>query len=201
MRKVLVLHGPNLNLLGTREREIYGEMTLGEIDAELVREGKRLDVEVRTFQSNHEGALIDALHEAQAWADAVIFNPAGFTHTSVALRDAVAGIRVPVVEVHLSNIFAREDFRERSLTGAVCRGVITGFGWQSYLIALRSLDDWFGATGGEDQTPCARVASTWSPDTRVVLDPSRGPRDRGAIMLLPLSRRYRTSNHRSDTFA
>ena len=139
--KILVLHGPNLNLLGTREPEVYGSLTLGEINARLVELGKSLGVEVTCQQSNHEGALIDALHEARAWADGVIFNPGGYTHTSVALRDAVMAIGIPVVEVHLSNVYAREEFRHTSLLSGVCRGKITGFGWQSYALGLRALID------------------------------------------------------------
>jgi len=139
MRSVLVLHGPNLNLLGTREPGIYGTLTLAEIDRRLVELGRELGVEVRTRQSNTEGELIDALHDACDWAAGVVFNAAGYTHTSVALRDAVAAIGLPVIEVHLSNIYAREEFRHHSLLAPVCAGSISGLGVQSYLLALRAL--------------------------------------------------------------
>lgn len=139
MAGILVLHGPNLNLIGEREPEIYGRLTLAEIDQKLSVRGEQLGLDVRTFQSNGEGALIDALHEAQDWASGVIFNPAAYTHTSVALRDAVAGIRIPVVEVHLSNVYAREEFRHTSLISPVSSGKISGFGWRSYLLALEAL--------------------------------------------------------------
>jgi 3-dehydroquinate dehydratase-2 len=139
MIPILVLHGPNLNLLGEREPEIYGALSLIEIDQQLIKAGQTLNLEVRTFQSNSEGALIDALHEVRHWASGVVFNPGGYTHTSVALRDAVAGIQIPVVEVHLSNIQARETFRRESLIAPVCAGSIAGFGWRSYLLGLQAL--------------------------------------------------------------
>ena len=141
MTAVLVLHGPNLNLLGMREPELYGKMALEEIDARLAEYGRELGVEVRCRQSNHEGALIDALQDARGWAQGVVFNPGGYTHTSVALRDAVAAIGIPVVEVHLSNVYAREEFRQNSLISPVCRGKIVGFGWRSYLLGLEALVD------------------------------------------------------------
>jgi 3-dehydroquinate dehydratase-2 len=141
MDSVLILHGPNLNLLGRREPDIYGSLSLAEIDRRLKRFGEQIPMEVRCIQSNHEGALIDALHSADEWAFGVVFNPGGYTHTSVALRDAVAAIHVPVVEVHLSNIHAREDFRQRSLIAPVCLGSISGFGYHSYRLGLQALVD------------------------------------------------------------
>ena len=139
MTAVLILHGPNLNLLGTREPKIYGSMTLDQIDSELKSMGIKAGIEVRCMQSNHEGGLIDALQEARNWAAGVIFNPGGYTHTSVAIRDAISAISLPVVEVHLSNVYAREEFRRHSLISAVCKGKVVGFGWRSYVLGLQGL--------------------------------------------------------------
>jgi 3-dehydroquinate dehydratase II len=135
--KILILHGPNLNLTGIREPDVYGSIALDEINNKLIEYGRQAGAEVICKQSNHEGALIDALHDARTWADGVVFNPGGYTHTSVALRDAVAAIGVPVIEVHMSNVYAREEFRHHSFISAVCLGKIMGFGWKSYLMGLK----------------------------------------------------------------
>ncbi len=136
---ILILHGPNLNLLGTREPEVYGRMTLKEIDRSLKEFANENGVQPRIVQSNHEGALIDAIHDAIGWADGIVINPAAYTHTSIALRDAIAGVDIPTVEVHLSNIHAREEFRRVSLIAPVCIGQISGFGWRSYLLGIEAL--------------------------------------------------------------
>jgi 3-dehydroquinate dehydratase-2 len=128
-----------LNLLGLREPGVYGTLTMDDINSKMVELGKELGLEVRCSQSNHEGALIDALHDARTWAAGVVFNPGGYTHTSVALRDAISAISLPVIEVHLSNVHAREEFRHKSMISAVCAGTISGLGVQSYLLGLRGL--------------------------------------------------------------
>jgi 3-dehydroquinate dehydratase-2 len=138
-QRVLVLHGPNLNLLGIREPERYGRATLEEIEADLSAVAKAAGAEVQCFQSNHEGALIDRIHEARTWADGIVINPGGLTHTSVALRDAVAAAGLPGVEVHLSNPAAREPFRHRSMISGAVLGVVQGFGADSYGLALRAM--------------------------------------------------------------
>ena len=134
--RILVVHGPNLNMLGTREPDVYGSKTLDQINAMLIEEGVRLGAEVRTVQSNSEGELVTAVQQAAGWADVLIINPAGYTHTSVALRDAVAALPVPAIEVHLSNVYAREDFRRHSYISPVAKGIISGFGADSYRLAL-----------------------------------------------------------------
>jgi len=135
---VLVVHGPNLNLLGEREPEVYGAQSLDDINAMIDREAKTLGATIRAVQSNNEGALVDALHEARGWADVVLINPGAYTHTSIALRDAIVGIGIPTIEVHLSNVHAREEFRRHSHIAPVVVGQITGFGAQGYLMALHA---------------------------------------------------------------
>lgn len=134
--RLLVLHGPNLNLLGTREPEVYGRTTLAEIDRSLVERAASAGAELHAFQSNHEGALVDRVQAARGDTDFIVINPAAFTHTSVALRDALAGVGIPFVEVHLSNVHRREAFRHHSYFSDLAEGVICGLGWQGYLYAV-----------------------------------------------------------------
>ncbi len=138
-KRILLLHGPNLNLLGTRQPEVYGGTTLADINEAAERHIAPYSLELRTAQSNHEGELVDLLHDAREWADGVVFNPGAYTHTSVALRDAISAIDLPVIEVHISNVHGRESFRHKSMLAGVCLGQIAGFGWHSYLLALDAL--------------------------------------------------------------
>lgn len=138
---ILVLHGPNLNLLGSREPDVYGRVTLEDINRRLRELAAQRDAALRIAQSNHEGALIDAIHDARAWAHGILINPGGLTHTSVALRDAIGAVALPCVEVHLSNVHKREPFRHHSFISPVAVGVIVGFGWRSYTLGLAALLD------------------------------------------------------------
>lgn len=135
--KILIIHGPNLNLLGTREADVYGTMTLDEINASLEGLAKELGAEVDIKQSNHEGEIVDIIQNAKG-CDALVINPAAYTHTSVAIRDAIAAVDIPAVELHLSNIYKREEFRHKSLISPVAHGQISGFGPESYLLGLRA---------------------------------------------------------------
>ncbi|MBI2297873.1 MAG: type II 3-dehydroquinate dehydratase [Armatimonadetes bacterium] len=139
--RVRVIHGPNLNLLGKRDPEVYGSHTLDDINAEIQTLAAQLNIEVRISQHNSEGAIVDAIHECAEWAEAIVINPAAYTHYSIAICDALKAVRLPTIEVHLSNIHAREEFRHKSVTAPVCIGQIAGFGVSSYLLALHAAKD------------------------------------------------------------
>lgn len=142
MNKVLVIHGPNLNLLGQREKDVYGETTLEDVNNALAGVAQKHQIELEFFQSNHEGDMVDKIGQAKAQGfQAILINPAAYTHTSVAIRDAVSAVEIPTVEVHLSNIHAREEFRHKSLIAPVAKGQICGFGMQSYVLGLEAIAD------------------------------------------------------------
>ncbi len=138
MKHILVINGPNLNLLGTREVDIYGKITLAKINEMVKEKARELNCQVRIKQSNSEGEIVSFISEARNWADALIINPAAYTHTSIAIRDAILAVGIPVIEVHLSNIYKRESFRQKSLIVGVCLGQITGFGPEGYILALEA---------------------------------------------------------------
>lgn len=146
MWHIQVIHGPNLNLLGQREPEVYGSLTLPEINERLQRYASQQGIELRIFQSNHEGAIVDAVQAAAGWAEGLVINPAAYTHYSYAIRDAIAGVGLPAVEVHLSNVHARESFRHTSVIAPVCLGQISGFGWTSYRLGLEAVVNWLSAS-------------------------------------------------------
>ncbi len=139
MIKVSLIHGPNLNMLGSREPEFYGRDSLDDINRKIKQHAQQLDIEVRILQSNHEGEIVDALHDARSWADAIVINPGALTHYSYTLRDAITAIRLPAVEVHLSNVHAREEFRRHSVISPVVSGQIVGLGTIGYLLALEAV--------------------------------------------------------------
>lgn len=139
MKKVLIINGPNLNLLGTREKQIYGSETLDDIKQIISIEADKLDLDVEFFQSNHEGEIIDQIHKSREKYFAVIINPGAYTHYSIAIRDAVSSVDIPFIEVHISNIHNREEFRSKSVIAPVCIGQISGFGSKGYLLALKAI--------------------------------------------------------------
>ena len=137
--RIVVIHGPNLNLLGQREPGVYGTMTLDQINELLLAHAREIGIDLRTFQSNGEGKIVDAIQEAGRWANGIVINAAAYTHTSIAIRDAISAVNLPAVEVHLSNVHARETFRHNSYIAPVCLGVVAGFGWRSYILGLDGL--------------------------------------------------------------
>jgi 3-dehydroquinate dehydratase-2 len=160
MKRVLVIHGPNLNLLGVREPEIYGTLTLKEINYALQKMAKEKGVALRILQSNHEGEIVDFIHRARNWAQAMIINPGAYTHTSIAIRDAITSSGIPTVEVHLSNIYRRETFRKQSYIAEVADGQISGLGLNSYLLGLQAAIDIIDVKGEESGGSSATLGKT-----------------------------------------
>ncbi len=144
MKNILVIHGPNLGLLGEREKEVYGEINLSQINQMIEEKAGELNIKVKIEQSNSEGEIVSLIGQERKWMNALIINPAAYTHTSIAIRDAIVSVKVPTIEVHLSNIYKREEFRHKSLIAAVCVGQICGFGAQSYLLALEAVNKVLG---------------------------------------------------------
>ncbi len=141
-KKILIIHGPNLNLLGEREPDIYGKFTIEDINSKLFDLAKKRNVELEIFQFNHEGEIVEIIHKKRNWAELIIINPAAYTHTSIAIRDAILSVKIPVIEVHLSNIYRREKFRHKSFISDIAIGTISGFGEKSYYLALLAAVDW-----------------------------------------------------------
>lgn len=138
MKRILIINGPNLNLLGVREKSVYGNETLESIGVSLIEEAKSLNIQIELLQSNHEGDIIDKIHDSRGKIDALIINPGAFTHYSIAIRDAIKAVEIPAIEVHISNIYAREEFRSKSVIAPVCTGQISGLGANSYSLALKA---------------------------------------------------------------
>lgn len=136
MKKICVIHGPNINFTGIREKGVYGTLTFHEINEEIQKKAKEINIDVEIFQSNHEGNIIDKIQECHSGKDGIVINPGAYTHYSYAIRDALASLDIPIVEIHMSNIHKREEFRHTSVTVPVCTGQICGFGWKGYLLAL-----------------------------------------------------------------
>lgn len=158
-KKILILNGPNLNKLGTREPDIYGVTPLDEIEKQLTMYAIENHIELKMIQSNTEGVIIDEILDAPDWADGIIINPGAYAHYSYAIRDAIAAINIPVVEVHISNIFSREEFRHRTPVASVCTGLIVGFGWRSYLVGLKGIMDLIESERTPHKTDTENVAS------------------------------------------
>lgn len=151
MKSCLVIHGPNLNLLGTREKQLYGTLSLSDLDKRLIEKGKMLNIEVISKQSNHEGEIVTWIQEGEHLASGLIINPAAYGHTSIAIRDAISAINIPTIEIHMTNIFSREPFRRKSIISDVVCGRIEGFGWRSYIYGLEAISDLINQENKKDE--------------------------------------------------